>query len=236
MPRFRLTVVATVAAALGLVAWRAAPREAAQVVTVDEGSFTITRNGERVGREDFRIRRSDAAGGGAYMASATVAYGQRRIFPDLEADANGMPLSYRVEVKNGDATEERLTGQGLRGRFSAQLKTARGEATREYVMPAGALVLDDSIFHQYYFAARGDRTGPTPVVIPRRNAQLTMRVERMGSEWLALRGRSVQATHVVLSDGGTGSRDVWVDAAGRVLKVAVPSQGVVAERDDIPPR
>ena len=34
-----------------------------QVTTLDEGSFTITVRGERVGREDFRIRSTPGASG-----------------------------------------------------------------------------------------------------------------------------------------------------------------------------
>jgi hypothetical protein len=206
----------------------------AQVVTVDEGSFTITRNGQKVGREEFRIRRTPAAAGAEYVASATVAYGDRRLSPDLRTDAGGAPLAYRVEVRLGDATEERLTGQVGRGRFTAMLKTSRGESTREYVMPEGALVLDDDIYHQYYFVGVGGRSGVVPVVVPRRSAQVSMRVESKGGESVAIGGRSVAATHFVVSDPGAGARDVWVDGSGRVLKIAIPSRGVVAERDELP--
>jgi len=223
----------TLAAALCLGAATATPI-AAQVTTVDEGSFTITRNGEAVGREEFRIRRTPAAAGAEYVASATVAYGDRRLSPDLRTDATGAPLAYRVEVRVGQATEERLTGQVGRGRFTAMLKTTRGESTREYVMPDGALVLDDDIYHQYYFVAQGNRSGPTPVVIPRRSAQVTMRIEAKGAESVAVGGRSVSATHFVVTDPGGGARDVWVDGSGRVLKVAIPSRGVVATRDELP--
>jgi hypothetical protein len=207
---------------------------AAQVATVDEGSFTITRNGQKVGREEFRIRRTPAAAGAEFVASATVAYGDRRLSPDLRTDAAGAPLAYRVEVRVGDATEERLTGQVGRGRFTAMLKTSRGESTREYVMPDGALVLDDDIYHQYYFVGVGGRSGATPVVVPRRSAQVNMRVESKGSETVSVAGRSVAGTHFVVSDPGAGARDVWLDGSGRVLKVAIPSRGLVAERDELP--
>ena len=45
---------------------------AAQVATVDEGSFSITRNGAPAGREEFSIRRtpSGAEGGAVYVASS----------------------------------------------------------------------------------------------------------------------------------------------------------------------
>jgi hypothetical protein len=39
----------------------------------------------------------------------------------------------------------------------------------------------------------------------------------------------------VLSEPGGGDRDLWVDASGRVLKVAIPGRGLVAQRNE-PPR
>ena len=44
-------------AAVVLLAVGVAPA-AGQVSTIDEGSFTITEHGSRVGREEFRIRRT----------------------------------------------------------------------------------------------------------------------------------------------------------------------------------
>jgi hypothetical protein len=228
MPRLLPTVAA---AALCLGAPSSAP---AQVVTVDEGSFTITRNGQPAGREDFRIRSTPAAGAAEYVASATVSLGDRRLSPDLRADARGAPIAYRLETRAGGDTEERLTGQVGRGRFSAQLKTARGESTREYVVSDGALVLDDDVYHQYYFIAISGRTGAVPVVVPRRNVQVTMRVQRQGTEAVDVGGREIDATHLVISEPG-GDRHVWVDGRGRVLKVTVPARGIIVQRDE-PPR
>jgi hypothetical protein len=224
-----LTSLATAALGLGV-----ASASSAQVVTVDEGSFTITRNGQPAGREDFRIRRTPAAGGAEYVASATVALGDRRLSPDLRANAKGAPIAYRLEVRVGGDTEERLTGQVGRGRFSAQLKTPRGESMREYVVSDGALVLDDDVFHQYYFVALGARSGPVPVVVPRRNVQVTMRVQRGGSESLQVGGRDIEATHLVLVEPGAGERLVWVDEEGRVLKVTIPARGIIVQRDEAP--
>lgn len=208
---------------------------AAQVATVDEGSFTITRGGGTVGREEFSIRLTPGGEGGVYVASATIAYDDRRLSPALRADNGGSPLAYQVDVRTGSEVQERLTGQVGRGRFSAQTKTPRGESTREYVVSDGALILDDDVFHQYFFIALRRRTGSVPVVIPRRNAQLTMNVQERGTEQVTVGGRPIEARHLVLREPGAGDRDVWVDARNRVLKVSIPSRGIVATRDD-PPR
>src|SRR6476620_7764608 len=97
-----------------------------QVATVDEGSLTITVNGERVGREDFRIRSTPGANGSEVVGTATVSYGTRRVMSQMRGDSSGAPAQYAVEVKNGPTLEERVEGLVGRGRVSARVKSARG--------------------------------------------------------------------------------------------------------------
>lgn len=207
----------------------------AQVAVVDEGSFTISHNGNRIGREEFAIRRTPSPGGDVLVANATVVYTDRRLSPALQTDAAGAPLRYQVEVSTGADVQERLQGRVGRGRFSAQLRTPRGESAREYVVADGALILDDDVFHQYYFLARAGRTGAVPVVVPRRNVQVTMRVDDEGADAVTINGNRIAATRYVMTEPDGGTRRIWVDAQGRVLKVTLESRGITATRDD-PPR
>lgn len=208
----------------------------AQVATLDEGSFTITVSGERVGREDFRIRSTPGTAGPEIVATANVSYSTRRVLAQMRADSAGVPSRYVVEVKEGQNTEERVDGSVFRGRVSARLKTSRGESANEFVASPGALVIDDDVFHQYYFITRRQSpAGPVPVIVPRRNAQVTMRVAAAGTEKLTIGGTTLDARRFTVADPGGIDREVWADAAGRLLKVAIPSKGVVALRDD-PPR
>ncbi len=212
---------------------------AAQVSTADEGTFTITRDGARIGREEFRIVRQPVAGGVEYVARGLGAYGDRRISSALQTDAAGAPLRYQVDVKNGTDTESRLTGQIMHGRFSMQVRTSRGEAASEYATGDGAVLVDDELFHQYYFLPLGNRLGAAtqvPVVAPRRNAQGTVRVARAGAESVSVGGETIAATRYLFSGVGGTERVVWVDTGGRVLKVAVPAQNLIALRDDPPGR
>jgi hypothetical protein len=205
----------------------------AQVTTVDEGRFVITRGGQRVGTEDFKIRRSPDPTGEVLTATATVAYQDRRLSPTLRTDAEGAPLAYQVEVRVGSEVQERLQGQIGRGRFSARVRTPSGESAKEYIVSDGAIVVDDQVFHQYYFLGRGEHTGTVPVVIPRRNVQVAMRVETRGSESVAIGGRQAPARHLVLTAPGEAPRHVWLDAQGRVLKVQLDGD-IVALRDELP--
>jgi hypothetical protein len=122
-----------------------------------------------------------------------------------------------------------------RGRFSAQLRTPRGESAREYVVADGALILDDDVFHQYYFLARAGRTGLVPVVVPRRNVQVTMRVDNEGADAVTIRGNRIAATRYAMTEPDGSTRRIWVDGDGRVLRVTLEARGITALRDD-PPR
>lgn len=199
---------------------------------VDQGSFTISENGQRIGREDFTINiaRGDKV---EYVASATVTYGDRRLSPELRADSQGVAISYRVEAREADAAPERWQGTIVRGRVSARIQTPRGQSAREYIVADGAIVLDEDVFHQYYFVARAE--GPLTVMLPRRNTQQRVQVSRAGREPVQIGPQEIEATRLVLTEPGGGRREMWVDSQGRVLKVAIPARGIVALRDD-PPR
>ena len=222
-------------AAAALTATLALPA-ASQVTTLDEGTFTIVRNGTPVGRESFTIRSSAGGPGGAVVqARATVSYDDRRLTPVLKSDSIGSPTEYQLEVRAGANASEVLKGVIRRGRFSATMQTPRGENLKEYVVSEGALVLDEDVFHQYYFLARGGRTGSVPVVVPHRNVQVVMRMEDRGPASVSVGGRTIAGRAFVLVEPGGANREIWVDAQGRVLKVAIPSRGIVATRDE-PPR
>ena len=212
----------------------AAPLDA-QVNTLDEGSFTISRGGTTIGREQFKIVTTPGAGGATFVASATVSYQDRRLSPAMRTSPTGAPLAYQIEVKVGTETRESLRGQIGRGRFSARLQTPQGESAREYIVADGALILDEDVFHQYFFVALRGASGAVPVVVPRRNVQVTMQVEARGDGQVKLGAQSLAARHLVLTEAGGEERHIWVDSANRVLKVEIPGRGITALRDD-PPR
>lgn len=212
----------------------------AQVATVDEGSFTITRQGTRVGREEFRIVRQPIASGTEYVASGLAVYGEQRIRSALQTAATGAPVGYQVSVTSGPDTLSRLTGQIVHGRFSAQVRTPRGEAASEFATSDGTVIVDDEIYHQYYFLSLGNHlsgaVSEIALLAPRRNGQGSMRVTKAGAESVDVGGQKIAATHLAVAAGGAPATDVWVDASGRVLKVSIPARGLVALRDDPPTR
>jgi hypothetical protein len=226
-PMKTLTLVALAAAVLSDSA-------RAQVATLDEGSFTVTIKGDRVAREDFRIRKTPGGQAGSeVVATSTASYGSRRVVSQLQSDSLGAPNRYVLEVKDA-AESERFEGAVGRNRVSARVRNARGESANEFMVSPGAIVIDDEVFHQYYFLTRRP-AGSVSVIVPRRNTQVVMRIADAGSDKVTIGGTSLDARHFTIADPGGADREVWADASGRLLKVAIPSRGVVALRDD-PPR
>lgn len=204
----------------------------AQGAPFDEGSFVVTRDGAPVGKEAFRILKSTGKDQ-IYTSTAQCAFGERRIFPALTADRAGMPLLYQVDVKNGGEVEERLRATGRPGRLHAVLQTRTGESSKEYLISSGAVILDEDVFHQHFFLPLARRTGDVSVIVPRRNGQVSGRLEERGTEKIKVDGREVSALHLIVTLPD-GARDLWFDESGRLLKVAVPARGLVALREELP--
>ena len=200
----------------------------------DEGSFTISVNGRTAGRENFRITAMTRGEATEYVARADVTYGDRKLTPELHTDAQGAVVSYEVSTRSGGATEK-WKGDVTRARLTATITSGRGTAAREYIVPAGSVLLDDEIIHQHWFLALRTRDGGIPVLVPRQaNIQANATMSAVGQESVRIGNQDVATTHLRATISGD-THDVWVDKSGRLVKVAIASKGLVAVRDDPPP-
>jgi hypothetical protein len=207
----------------------------AQVASLDEGSFTIMRGGDRVGREDFSIRSSAQSGGPPFVSHAVVSMGTRRLEPRLNADTSGSVLNYDTEIRENGRVSVTYSGRFARDHYQARTLRADGESSREFRLPAGTVAAEDDVMHQLWFIARRGPGAIVPVLSPLRNVVETVRVELVGSEPVRIDTHDLEARHLRLRTEGSGViRDVWIDAAGRLLKVAIPATRIVAVRDEIP--
>ncbi|MCC6245122.1 MAG: hypothetical protein IT353_19920 [Gemmatimonadaceae bacterium] len=211
-----------------------------QPATLDVGSFTISVNGERVGREQFSIQRTATADGATLELRAESAIGDRRSAVRLEADSNGSPLRYTVETRAGATITLRLGGQRVRGRFTTLARSSTGEAAREYLLLPGVHVLEEEGLLQYALLVRfpalavGDSI-EVPVLTPIANRQGVVWVSRQSDiDTVIVAGsrRSATRWQVRLPDGGV--RLVWADADGRLLRIRIPAKTLEALRDDVP--
>lgn len=207
----------------------------AQATVVDDGSFTLSRAGDRIGREDFSIRHvPTTAGAFETLTRGVVVSGSHRITVDLSADSTGLPARFQSKSADdgrlGDSYRAEVTGH----RFSARSVRGSSESARELILPAGALIVEDGVLHPLQFVvARG--AGSVAAVVPSRGVVVTLTVEDAGTDHVSIALQSIEARKFVVREGNAGLlREVWVDAAGRLLKVAVPTDRLVAVRDDAP--
>jgi hypothetical protein len=211
------------------------PTSSAQTsAVVDEGTFTVTQSGAPIGRESFRIAKTPAPGGQVFLVKGQSALGENRVSTTLGADSAGVPVSYESEHTVRGQLVQRVQGRGRPGRFSVLRETKSGESAREFVVTNGLLLIDDNIFHHFFFVPNALGRG-VEVIVPRTLDQGRFRVEDRGAEAVEIAGRSLTARRFALISSSEARRDVWIDEQGRPLKVAVPEKGLVALRDD-PPR
>jgi hypothetical protein len=212
----------------------------AQGERLDVGSFTIFAAGQRVGREQFSIRRIASQDGGVLECRAESAAGELRSAMRLETDSAGTPVRYTLEERTGAEVTRRLGGQRLRGRFATLARGVTGEAAREYVLSPGAIILEEDGLAQYALLLRGRQASldvgqSIPTLTPTENRQGIVRlvlesqrdtVTIAGAKRAAWRWRAVPVSG--------DARTIWADAEGRVLRVYLAARGLDALRDDVP--
>lgn len=219
---------------LAAVALLTAPGALAQQRTIDEGSFTLYVNNQRVGREQFSIRQTSAGGTREIVASATISRGDERLEPLLKADGSGRPLAYELTVLTGGRRVPKVQAMARAGRFSGRIVGTGGRATeRDLPLVSGTIVLDDDVVHHFYFVAQST-DAVVPIVIPQRLVRDSVRVTRRGDGDVEVGNGTIPSRHLTVTASGGVVTDVWVDAAGRVLRVHVASRGFTAVRDEAP--
>lgn len=225
MKSFRFAISSALVALLSTSA-------AAQTTVVDEGTFVLRENGREVGREIFSIRRSGTGPGAVVIAQGRVDLGEADdLVTSLEVSGEGFrPATYAVQVEGSEP--QRIAGRVSGGRFSARIISPAGEMMREYLAGEGAVIIDEGVAHQYYFISqrlRGDAF-TVPVIIPRQSRQVSASVSVGAAESISIGGQSVTARRLEVRPAGLPSRSVWIDAAGRILRLEIADRGMVAER------
>lgn len=217
-----------------------APRLAAQPVRLDEGSFTISVNGQRVGREQFSLQRVVTNDGGTIELRSESAVGDTRTAWRLEADSAGTPVRFSVEARRGAEETLRLGGQRVRGRFATLARSVTGEAAREYLLRPGAVVVEDEGIVQYALLVRGRRltegAGITlPSLTPTANSQGAVRVVLEAErDIVVIAGARRTARRYRIVTAAGEARLVWAEAEGLLLRLSIPARGLEAVRDDVP--
>ena len=203
----------------------------AQGRIIDEGTFSVTRAGA-THTENFRIARAE---NGIIKATAQVVNGAQRVTSILTVDSLGTPMSYDVNVTDKGAKSVAVKAVAGGARLVAKTNDQHGdESMREYPLVAGqSLLVESGLLHQLYFAAFGRKPGTIQIIDPRGARVTSATLSALGMEPVDVGGKSVTGTHYSLVSGGV-KRDFWVDSAGRLLRVEIPSEQLVAAREELP--
>ncbi len=201
-------------------------------LTVDEGTFAVTRRAAASGTESFKIARLD---NGVYRATSQFVAGDVRTTSSLTTDSLGTPIGYRYVDRDHGVTTMDIQAQPRGRRLAITSSDNRhNESMREMPFTAGQCVLlDDVLVHQLFFAALGKRAGEVEVIDPRGARHDRYAIVGRGLETVQVGRRAVTATHYALT-GGPVPRDFWVDDLGHLVRAEVPSVGLVAVREDLP--
>jgi hypothetical protein len=226
------------ASVLFLLALTAFPVQA-QNVSVDENTFRIYRNGEAIGKEDFSIRRIGRGVEQRLILRGTVdlttPQGPVTLAPAMDVQGNTLTVSdYQIKVSGAETTDIFVSVSG--NRFLARTLSASGEQLREFRAGAGSVLLDEGVVHHHYLLApylEGEQTVSVTVLTPRASTQQRMTLSFVGPEEIRIGGSLVPDARHFHLEGGDDSRDIWFDEQGRILRLEIPSQGYLAERESL---
>ena len=194
-----------------------------------------------IARERFQLtpgRRGGGgpgAGGGWTLASSTR-YDRARpvivLAPLLEVGPDSLPLTLQYDVVDFSGSL-RILGEAGRGRFTVRFVARALERAREFPIDDRTVLLDDSVFALYVFAAwRGASAAPGTLtaVLPRALRRETLAVQAQGPGTTTLDGAASTLHLVTITGGVNRAVHVWLDRAGRLMKVEIPSRRLTAER------
>lgn len=210
-----------------------------QNISVDESAFRIYMNGEAVGREEFSIRQTGPRAQQRHILYGNVELelpqGVVTLSPAMDASGNPLAVSdYQIKVSGAETTDIFIRVSGKR--FLARSVSEEGEQLREFRAGPGSVLLDDGIVHHHFLLSpflESQETVSLMVFIPRAEAQQRMTLSLVGEEEVRVGGVLVPGARRFHLEGGDYSRDIWFDEQGRILRLEIPSQGLVAERENL---
>lgn len=205
---------------------------------LDEGTFVVREDTVEVARESFRLNHGRLARGGiGWTLSTTIRYDRTRpvviLSPILDVTSDTLPATLQYDVAD-PRQPVRILGELGRGRFTVRFVARATERAREFPAGGRPVVLDDSVFALYLFAAwragGPPGGGPLTAIVPRGLRRDAVEVQDLGLSTTTLNHSPVSLRQVTVTGGPNQVVRLWLDAAGRLMKVEIPSRRLTAER------
>jgi len=203
---------------------------------VDEGVLVVRVDTLEVARESFRLSHGRLSRGEAgWTLATTIRYDRARpvvvLAPILEVNGDTMPATLQYDVAD-PRQPSRILGELGRGRFTVRLVARATERAREFPTGQRAVVLDDSVFAPYVFAAWRATSEPSTLtaIFPRGLRRAAVQVRDLGAAATTLNRDPARLRHITLGGEGQEPVSLWLDENGRLMKVEIPSRRLTAER------
>ncbi len=206
-----------------------------QALVLDEGTFSLFMNGERIGREDFSLRASRGADGG-YIGQGNLLNGEQRRTVVLTVDSAGTPLRFQLDTREDGKVIASVAGQRERQIWSARNVRAGVESAREFRLPFDTFIAEMGVVHQLWFVVRLGAGRPITLLAPSGQTQERVVLEEQAPDRVPLGLREFVARRWVLRrlEDGVVLWELWTDSAGRLLKATDRVSSLEALRDDPP--
>ena len=203
---------------------------------VDEGVLVVRVDTIEVARESFRLTHGRLSRGDiGWTLATTIRYDRSRpvivLAPILEVNGDTMPATLQYDVAD-PRQPSRILGELGRGRFTVRQVARATERAREFPTGARAVVLDDSVFAPYVFAAWRAASGPASVtaIFPRGLRRASAQIEDLGQASTTLNHDPARLRHIQVTVEGQGAVQLWLDGSNRLMKLEIPSRNLTAER------
>ncbi len=203
---------------------------------VDEGVLVVRVDTQEVARESFRLSHGRLSRGDAgWTLATTIRYDRGRpvivLAPILEVNGDTMPATLQYDVAD-PRQPSRILGELGRGRFTVRLVARATERAREFPTGPRTVVLDDSVFAPYLFAAWRAAAEPVAAtaIFPRALRRDAIQIADLGLASTTLNRAATRLRHITITWGAPETVHLWLDAAGRLMKVEIPSRRLTAER------
>ena len=207
----------------------------AQSVVVDQGTFGLSIHGERIGSEDFIIRRAGLANQAAFISRGVVVRtldGASEEFTTLlrVTATEGTAAGYEFKSSRPVPVEIMLNASGPR--YFSRFISGEGQEEREFRAKPGTRIVEQQVAHHLYFLGNVLKDSTVHVIEPLSRTDREFLVSTQQDEEIRLGRNRVLARRVIFTSAD-GDRIVWFDRQGRVLRVEIPIIGYLAEREDL---
>lgn len=199
-----------------------------------QGVLVVRNDTVEVARETFRLTSSPSRGDTSWTLTTTIRYDRVRpivaLSPVLVVDGDSQPRTLQYEVADARGRRTILAQLG-RARLTVRELSPGIERAREYPASGRTVILDDSVFALYAVAAwfAAPQGASVNAVFPRQGRRESLTVRDEGMQATTVNHDPARLRRVTIRGAGTDQVDVWLDEAGRPVKVEVPSRRLQAE-------